>query len=132
MGSRSAPSATPTSPPRTTASGSAPSQEGGAVADERRLLGSLRPDPEGQCGVESDASVREPVSDGSSGESSAEKVKDGMSDEESLDEFAEDRSIILFCKDLHDKVVGLTQQGKCDERCLQGKAAELENVLRSV
>ncbi|ETM54774.1 hypothetical protein L914_01939, partial [Phytophthora nicotianae] len=54
----------------------------------------------------------EPVSEGSSAESSAEEVQDGLSDEEFLDEFAEDRSINLCDEDFHDKVVGLIQRDK--------------------
>ncbi|ETL95086.1 hypothetical protein L917_07066 [Phytophthora nicotianae] len=81
--------------------------------------------------MDSDDSVWEPVSEGSSAESSTEEVQDGLSDEVSLDEIAEDRSINLCGEDVHDKVVGLILRDKCNDRFLQGKAAELEDFLRS-
>ncbi|ETL95081.1 hypothetical protein L917_07067, partial [Phytophthora nicotianae] len=131
MDMRPATSSTPAPPTSSHASPSVSSEQGVALSGERRLLGLLRPDPEGHSDMDSDDSVWEPVSEGSSAESSTEEVQDGLSDEESLDEFAEDRSINWCGEDFHDKVVGLIQRDKCDDRCLQGEAAELENFLRS-
>ncbi|ETI53192.1 hypothetical protein F443_03835 [Phytophthora nicotianae P1569] len=131
MDMRPATSSTPAPPTSSHASPSVSSEQSVALSGERRLLGLLRPDPEGHSDMDSDDSVWEPVSKGSSAESSTEEVQDGLSDEVSMDEIAEDRSINLCGEDFHDKVVGLILRDKCNDRFLQGKAAELEDFLRS-
>ncbi|KAG2823075.1 hypothetical protein PC118_g22174 [Phytophthora cactorum] len=54
------------------------------------------------------------------------------SDSESLEEYSVDGSIVLSDDQLREEVTSLIQRDNCEERCLQGKAAELENLSRSL
>ncbi|KAG2857645.1 hypothetical protein PC118_g14549 [Phytophthora cactorum] len=76
--------------------------------------------------------VWEPLSAGSSGVSSAEDNMAEESDSESLEEYSVDGSIVLSDDQLREEVTILIQRDNCEERCLQGKAAELENFSRSL
>ncbi|KAG3016599.1 hypothetical protein PC121_g17454 [Phytophthora cactorum] len=54
------------------------------------------------------------------------------SDSESLEEYSVDGSIVFSDGQLREEVTSLIQRDNCEERCLQGKAAELENFSRSL
>ncbi|KAJ8578651.1 hypothetical protein ON010_g549 [Phytophthora cinnamomi] len=57
---------------------------------------------------------------------------DGVGGPSSSDTYSSDESIILFDGHLHERVTSLIREDGCNEGCLRGKAAELENFLRSI
>ncbi|KAG2789785.1 hypothetical protein PC116_g27648 [Phytophthora cactorum] len=112
----------PRSPPQLSTTGAVSTE---SLPGQRRLLGSLQSDEA------SSDSAWESLSAGSSGVSSAEDNMAEESDSESLEEYSVDGSIVLSDDQLREEVTSLIQRDNCEERCLQGKAAELYNFSRS-
>ncbi|KAG2897257.1 hypothetical protein PC119_g17503 [Phytophthora cactorum] len=113
----------PRSPPQLSTTGAVSTEP---LPGQRRLLGSLQSDEA------SSDSAWEPLSAGSSGVSSAEDNMAEASDSESLEEYSVDGSIVLSDDQLREEVTSLIQRDNCEERCLQGKAAELYNFSCSL
>ncbi|KAE8971656.1 hypothetical protein PR002_g26753 [Phytophthora rubi] len=124
-------SAQPPSSDQAPSSGQVPSS-GQAPDRQRRLLGSLQEDPEEPASDESEDSSWDPDSEDADNDSAADVQAEELSDSDSSDGVPMDGRIILNDEDLHDRVVQLITEGGCDDKCLQGKAAELQNFLCSL
>ncbi|KAE9178130.1 hypothetical protein PF005_g24209 [Phytophthora fragariae] len=108
-----------------TSSGQAPDRQ-------RRLLGSLQEDPEEPASDVSEDSSRDPDYEDADNDSAADAQAEELSDSDSSDGVPMDGRIILNDEDLHDRVVQLITEDGCDDKRLQGKAAELQNFLCSL
>ncbi|KAE8974857.1 hypothetical protein PF011_g24701 [Phytophthora fragariae] len=105
---------------------------GQAPDRQRRLLGSLQEDPEEPASDVSEDSSWDPDYEDADNDSAADAQAEELSDSDSSDGVPMDGRIILNDEDLHDRVVQLITEDGCDDKRLQGKAAELQNFLCSL